>query len=192
MKSGNNITDISTDWRIVQNALDGNAELLVHYLSNNCRYIFNRIGKYDLKNDIDVNSADLIHDIYILLNKDDWRILRTFNFKSQLKTWLGMVAYRHFLNKYRNELKEKGRFMPLVNETILQKSMLNEYNLAHSELEDLINKLPNSKDRKILTYLLKGFEREEIAEMMGVSIKNAYVLIHRARKNFKKLVDGEK
>ena len=192
MKSGNNITDISTDRRIVQNALDGNAELLVHYLNNNCRYIFNRIGKYDLKNDIDVNSADLIHDIYILLNKDDWRILRTFNFKSQLKTWLGTVAYRHFLNKYRNELKEKDRFMPLVNETILQKSMLNEYNLAHSELEDLINKLPNSKDRKILTYLLKGFEREEIAEMMGVSIKNAYVLIHRARKNFKKLVDGEK
>ena len=184
--------EINNDRLIVQNALDGNAELLVHYLNNNCAYIFNRIGKYDLKNHIDVNNADLIHDIYILLNHNDWRILRTFNFKSQLKTWLGTVAYRHFLNKYRTELKEKGRFTPLVNETILQRSMLNEYNLAHSELENLIKRLPNKKDRKILTYLLEGFEREEIAEMMDVSIKNAYVLIHRARKNFKKLVDGEK
>lgn len=192
MKSSNNITDISTDRRIVQNALDGNAELLVHYLNNNCRYIFNRIGKYDLKNHIDVNSADLIHDVYILLNNDDWRILRTFNFKSQLKTWLGTVAYRHFLNKYRKELKEKGRFMPLVNETILQRSMLNEYNLAHSDLEELINRLPNTKDRKILTYLLEGYEIIEIAEMMSVSRENADVLIHRARKNLKRLVNGEK
>nr|WP_320000337.1 sigma-70 family RNA polymerase sigma factor [uncultured Draconibacterium sp.] len=184
--------DINNDRLIVQNALDGNAELLVHYLNNNCAYIFNRIGKYDLKNHIDVNAADLIHDIYILLNRDDWRILRTFNFKSQLKTWLGTVAYRHFLNKYRKELKEKSRFMPLVSETILQRSMMNNYNLAQSELEVLINGLPNPKDRKILTYLLKGYDRDEIAKMMGVSKENAYVLIHRARKNFKKLVDGER
>ena len=184
--------DINNDRLIVQNALDGNAELLVHYLNNNCAYIFNRIGKYDLKNNIDVNAADLTHDIYILLNNDDWRILRTFNFKSQLKTWLGTVTYRHFLKIYKNELKEKGRFMPLVNETILQRSMLNDYNLAHSDLEELINRLPNKKDRKILTYLLEGYKNPDIAEIMGVSRKNADVLIHRARKNFKKLVDGEK
>ena len=46
-----------------------------------------------------VKKEELITDFYLFLSADDWRRLRQFEFRSELNTWLTVVAIRFFGQK---------------------------------------------------------------------------------------------
>ena len=46
-----------------------------------------------------VKKEELVTDFYLYLRTDDWRRLRQFEFRSELNTWLTVVAIRFFNEK---------------------------------------------------------------------------------------------
>jgi RNA polymerase sigma factor (sigma-70 family) len=179
-------TSYPEDSILVQKTLDGDNDALVRFLQTDCFFIFYNIQKGRLQH-LDLTPSDLINDFYIYLNKEDWKILRSFRFESKLKTWMSTVALRYLYQKYRKELKESAQLNPLVCETTMQETMFIEKKLTRFELEDAISKLSNERDRDVLLYTLKDYKPEEIALKMKVSISNVYVLRNRAIRNLKKL-----
>lgn len=136
---------------------------------------------------------DLLHEVFIVLLKrmrerelDDPAKLAGFVFNTARFVWLGYVR------------KETRRNTHPASESIEQ--FIDEQQTAHDEaiersqrrqaVEDLLNELPQQRDRDVLrrTYLY-GQEKEVICQHLALDAAHFDRVIHRARQRFRKLVE---
>ena len=69
-----------------------------------------------------------------------------------------------------------------------------EQELAHKDMRDCIRgeigKLPKAHGTVLMLSALGGLSDDEIAETLGISRDNAKVRLHRARQEFKKIIES--
>jgi len=125
---------------------------------------------------------DLLGELYLHLQEDDWRRLRTWSGRAPLAGWLKQVAAHLCIKK----LKESRRFEPLENENGEMDRRLGiaadeDRRLGRMDLMRAIAALEDPRERLLIAeYVLLGRDLVDIAEGMKITRGNADVIKHRA------------
>lgn len=137
---------------------------MFHYIIHK---VFNRQAEKD----------ELVNELYLYLQADDWHKLRQFDYRSRLTTWMKVVAIR-FFQKKRNAMIENDSLDTLY----MVESGYSEKQI-HQKLdaESLLEKLPNERFRFVIRKLvLEDKEPQELANEMVITVDNLYNIKRRA------------
>lgn len=182
--------DYLSDRQLVDMLLTNDEKVVEYVFFHRCDGMFAHII-----NDVfqsQVKKEELITDFYLFLSADNWRRLRQFEFRSELNTWLTVVAIRYF-NQKKDEIQ--------TNLGNLEESLMKEVcqipddfdiidELSRVELYEAINQLPKHRERLALLGMLAGKKAETIAEELGITVMAVYNLTKKAKMALKKRMKG--
>ena len=182
--------DYLSDRQLVDLLLTNDEKVVEYVFFHRCDGMFAHII-----NDVfqsQVKKEELITDFYLFLSADNWRRLRQFEFRSELSTWLTVVAIRYF-NQKKDEIQ--------TNLGNLEESLMKEVcqipddfdiidELSRVELYEAINQLPKHRERLALLGMLAGKKAETIAEELGITVMAVYNLTKKAKMALKKRMKG--
>lgn len=182
--------DYLSDRQLVDLLLTNDEKVVEYVFFHRCDGMFARVI-----NDIfhsQVKKEELITDFYLFLSTDNWRRLRQFEFRSELNTWLTVVAIRYF-NQKKDEIQ--------TNLGNLEESLMKEVcqipddfdiidELSRVELYEAIDQLPKHRERLALLGMLAGKKAETIAEELGITVMAVYNLTKKAKMALKKRMKG--
>jgi RNA polymerase sigma factor (sigma-70 family) len=175
-----------SDKELINGILSNDHKVLQDFWLEQCTPMFHYIihKVYDHRAEKD----ELINELYLYLQANDWRKLRQFDYRSQLTTWLTAVAIRFFQRK-RNGVIENEWSEPLIIE-----KAENYEDGVHQRLdvESLIHKLSNERYRLVIQKLiLEDREPQEVANEMGITVDNLYNIKRRAMRQLAQMVRKE-
>jgi len=174
---------------VVEKILRGDRLSATFLLDKKCRKIFEYINRTRFK-DLELDVDELVNDFYIFLHENNWEKLRSFRFESKLQTWINVVAARFLTKKYASELKECTLRMTPIDGLPSFTDNDHDSRLIRTELMDAINSLQDKRGKQVLLLTLQGFDSDEIAEHLGTSTTNIYVMRSRAIEKLKTLLNG--
>ena len=158
-----------SDKEIVDQILSGNEEAMMYLL-------FDRLAKdirffaYKIFGTLDFID-DLTTDLYLYLKGTnlDWELLKSFQFKSSLRTWMSSIISRFFIKK-RQEMLATEVLESTIDTAITiylddQTQMTRDSRLAI--VLEAINQMKNEEQRLILIKELEGYNHTEIAQMIA-------------------------
>lgn len=139
-----------------------------------------------------VKKEELVTDFYLYLCADDWRRLRQFAFRSELNTWLTVIAIR-FFNEKKMTLRtgiadEKVQSLDAVEQIADDYDLYNE--ISRVELYKTVESLPKPRERMALLGELAGKRAETIASELGLTVSAVYKLIKKAKVAVAKIMKG--
>ncbi len=183
--------DRMSDRQLVDLLLANNEEAVEYVFFQRCESMFAHVINSVFQSQ--VKKEELITDFYLYLSDDDWRRLRQFEFRSELNTWLTVVAIRFFRKKKTSmETKTKTLDAPINDEI---HHIPDDYDIldemSRVELYEAIDKLPKQRERMALLGQLAGKSAETIAEEMDCSVAAVYNLTKKARMAVEKMMKGK-
>ncbi len=183
--------DYLSDRQLVDLLLTNDEKVVEYVFFHRCDGMFARVI-----NDIfhsQVKKEELITDFYLYLSADDWRRLRQFEFRSELNTWLTVVAIRYFRQKkavlQTNSEDLTAPLMKEANEIPDDFDVLEE--MSKVELYEAIDRLPKHRERMALLGELAGKNAETIARELGCTVAAVYNLTKKARAAVKRNMKGK-
>ncbi len=113
--------------------------------------------------------------------------------RSELLPWLLTVARNLYLDTWRREKRlekeiERRKMETVTGEGILEMMIQKERN---QNLYQAIQKLKDIEREAVVLYYFAGISQEEIGSILNLSYGNTRVILYRAKKNLKKLLEGE-
>ena len=152
---------------------------------------YHRVRKFILASVRDESVADdLAQETFIKIQ----RRLDTLRDRSKISSWIFRIAYHLCQDHFRglkNSSTQEEIHEGLVNlqETPLQKKL--EQEEMSRCVQDQLNLLPESMRSVLIFADVMDFTHQEIADILGLTVENAKVRLHRARKKLKAIL-GEK
>lgn len=143
-------------------------------------YFINRFVK-----NVDI-AEDLAQDVfvYVLINKKE------YDFKYSLKTYLYTIGKCRAINY----LKREKRIVSLAENMYQDENDIEEIVFKKEKNKNIrkaINKLSNEQSQAIFLVDIEELSYKEACKVMGTSMSSLKSLIHRARKNLKKILVKE-
>ena len=180
--------NILSDKELVEGMISNNKSVIQYFFFEKCAPMFHHINRqvYDRQAEI----HELINELYLYLQADDWHKIRQLNHRVQLMTWTSTIAMR-FFRKKKATIMENEHIDTLPHE---QSAACIE-TLIHQNLEaeNLINRLPNRKHRFVLRKLiLEDMDPRKLAAKMGITVDNLYNIKRRIIKKLSQIVGKEK
>lgn len=183
--------DRLSDRQIVDMLLANDSDAVEYVFFHRCDKMFFHIIKTIFQSQ--GKKEELITELYLYLSEDDWRRLRQFEFRSELNTWLSVVAIRFFSKKKLFFLTNTEQLDALINED--GDDIPDEYDflddISKIELYRVIETLPKPRERLALLGTLAGKKAEVIAEELGCTVIAVYNLIKRAKMAVKQKLKGK-
>jgi len=140
-------------------------------------------------------ADDLIQETFLRIQNN----LENLRDPSKLSSWIFRIAYNlcqdHFrqLKKSCKEERIDQEGMEDFRESLVQKGPSIEKELEQRQMgecvQNQINLLPESLRTVVLLFDIMGFSHQEIADILGITIKNVKVRLHRARKKLKVILE---
>ena len=180
-----------SDRQLVELLLANDEEAVEYVFFHRCESMFAHVINSVFQSQ--VKKEELITDFYLYLSADNWRRLRQFEFRSELNTWLTVVAIRFFGQKMSSmQTKTETLDTPINSEL---RHIPDDYDIwdemSRVELYEAIDKLPKQRERMALLGQLAGKSAETLAEEMGCSVAAVYNLTKKARMAVKKTMKGK-
>ena len=88
---------IYSDKEIVDGILRNDSKIIEYFFFNRCSPMFAFIISKIFNNRAE--KDELVNELFLYLNQNDWYKIRQFDFKSKLTTWVSVVAVRFFIRK---------------------------------------------------------------------------------------------
>lgn len=183
------MTDKYTDKEIVDGLIANDENIIRHFFLEKCApmlgYIIKKVYAYRVERD------ELVSELFIYLQENNWHKLRQFDFRSKLTTWLSVVAVRFFIKK-RNlliESDEKNTLIDQIKESGYDpvKDMFIKMDVRHA-----LERMPNARYREVLyEWFINGMEPEELADRMNITLANLYNLKLRAVQQIAEIIKKE-
>ncbi len=145
--------------------------LFLEQVQENKGIILKLVGLY-------ANSEEERKDLYQEILYQAWKGFASFRGDSKFSTWLYRISLNTILTAQRKSNRIEYR------ESVDDASLTDAGEAATREnmrmLRQAIRRLPET-ERAIITLHLDGFANPEIAEIMGITINNATVKLHRIK-----------
>lgn len=167
-----------TDKEIIDGILANDERIIQHFFFRECKPLFAYIVRSVFDGRQEIN--ELINELYLYLQHDDWYKVRQFDYRSKLITWISVVAIR-FFQKKRALMIDSDPIETLYDQnTFLQETSVNQD--SGMDVRKAIDKMPNERYKYVIVELeLKEREPEELAKEMHITIDNLYNIRRRAR-----------
>jgi RNA polymerase sigma-70 factor (ECF subfamily) len=138
------------------------------------------------------DAEDIVQETFVKIyrNAEKFKIQEGASFKS----W----GYKILMNTsftYYKKIKKKGdvfaQLPPELYEIIPDtKEDIIETKALHDDISSVFSKMPKHLAEVLRMHFIKGFLHREIAEKEGVSVSAIKTRVHRAKKEFKKIVSN--
>jgi RNA polymerase sigma-70 factor, ECF subfamily len=131
--------------------------------------------------------------------------LPAFRDEAGVSTWLHRIAVNVALDWLRSRSAHEAKLnvplpepsaedSPLTSAAIVDGPLSPEQELAHKDIHDCIRgeiaKLPEQYREALVLSFLGQLDDDEIAKTLGITPGNAKVRLHRARQEFKKIIEA--
>lgn len=142
------------------------------------------------------HDEELLHELYLKFNENDWHTLHSFRYESSLDTFLFSIAINFVADKNTDSC-----VISSDSETIEKEDTKNslaafleeiDKQLTEYELYQAINSIRNPRYRYVLMALLSGMTSQAIAAEMHCKQQKVYNLTKRAKKELGKKLNGKK
>lgn len=164
-----------SDKELVEGILDNDERIINYFLFERCTPMF----AYIIRNVFDyrADKNELINELYLYLQENNWEKLRKFHYRSKLTTWLSVVAIR-FFQKKRAGMIENCSQNPLIIQEIVDTQ---DKVISKMDIESVLNKMPNVRYREVIYSLfIEDMEPQLLADKLGITVDNLYNIKRRA------------
>jgi RNA polymerase sigma-70 factor (ECF subfamily) len=127
----------------------------------------------------DTNEAtQLLQDVFIRA----WRKLDTFRGDSAFSSWLHRLAVNTLLENARTEKRRTARVLPMDDTSRLPGAARASGIELKMDMEKAIASLPKGARLAFVLHDVEGYQHQEIAVQLGVSVGTVKAQLHRARR----------
>lgn len=173
-----------TDNQIVKGILENDQGIIQYFFFEKCSslfgYVINSIFEGKVERD------ELVSELFLYLQANDWHKVRQFDYRSKLITWISVVAIRFFIKK-RSLLLDNCEYFPQYEA---------EENTCVPIIDDKIDlytaiaRMPNQRYANVIRRLeLNEEDPKTVASDMGVTLENLYNIRRRARVQLRTMFD---
>ena len=174
-----------TDLEIISSINRGNTSdfsLLVNRYKDRAFSLLRRI----LKNELDAEEA--LQDSFLKAYKG----LKDFRKDSQFSTWLYKIVYNTGLTIISSKKRKIEHEMSSIDEEFNLGNYDNEIYGTSEHVQEyilkMVDKLPVRGALVVILFYMDGMSLNEISQVMGTSLVNTKVLLHRSRNALKDLL----
>ncbi len=134
-------------------------------------------------------ADDLIQETFIRIQKN----LDGLKDPAKMSSWIFRIAYNlchdHFRQSKRSSLNQRTiqQKIETFKESLVQKE-LEQYQMGQC-VQDKMDLLPPDSRTVLILADVMAFSQKEMAEILGISVSNVKVKVHRARKKFKAILE---
>ncbi len=157
------------------------------YHSKILRYLSRIVGPVD--------AEDLAQEVFDKINRG----LSRFHGRSSLSTWIYRIATNTAIDRSRSAAYKYERCHDTLQDQVAAESSapqavedapLTEQMVIRKEMSDCVNEfidnLPPDYRTVIVLSELEGFANKEIAQILGISVDNVKIRLHRARASLRR------
>ena len=131
-----------------------------------------------LKGGDTADATDLMQDVFIKA----WRRLGTFRGDSAFYSWLHRLAVNTMLENARGEGRRSARVLTMDDTSRLAGAARSSGVESRLELEEAIASLPKGARIAFVLHDVEGYQHQEIAAQLSVTVGTVKAQVHRARR----------
>lgn len=182
MKQTTEINDIKLYKEFITGNTSAFNEIIKKYRKPLISFIFRYVKNIDVAEDI---SQDTF--VYILFNKKE------YDFKYSLKTYIYTIAKSrtiNYLKRHKREVRlDEQYYNYFYTETEIDKNIIKEEN--KNQILNAISKMKTEYQTIIYLRDFEEFKYNEICTILNKTMPQVKSLLHRARKQLKKIIKKE-
>ncbi len=124
------------------------------------------------------DATELMQDVFVRA----WRRLSTFRGDCAFSSWLHRLAVNTMLENARSDSRRTVRVLPMDDTSRLPGAARSSGVDLKMDLEDAIASLPKGARLAFVLHDIEGYQHQEIAEQLSVSVGTIKAQLHRARR----------
>lgn len=178
-----------TDAEIIESVKKGNQadySILVDRYKNKAFTMLKRM----LKNDFE--AEEVLMDAFLKAYNN----LGSFKFEAKFSTWFYRIVYNSALTRLSNSKRKIELEMSSIEDVSYLESKFSADEYLNEEKNELvkkmINELPPKNAAVITMFYLEELSIDEISEVLGISVANVKVILHRSRNLLRDIIEKRK
>jgi RNA polymerase sigma-70 factor (ECF subfamily) len=124
------------------------------------------------------DATELLQDVFIKA----WRRLDTFRGDCAFASWLHRLAVNTMLENARSEGRRTARVLPMEDTSRLDGAARSSGIELKMDMENAIASLPKGARLAFVLHDVEGYQHQEIAEQLSVTVGTVKAQLHRARR----------
>ena len=124
------------------------------------------------------DATELMQDVFIKA----WRRLASFRGDSAFQSWLHRLAVNTMLENARGDRRRNARVLPMEDTSDLPGAARASEVDVRMEMEEAIASLPKGARLAFVLHDVEGYQHQEIAEQLRISVGTVKAQLHRARR----------
>jgi RNA polymerase sigma-70 factor (ECF subfamily) len=124
------------------------------------------------------DATELMQDVFVRA----WRRLSTFRGDCAFSSWLHRLAVNTMLENARSDNRRTARVLPMDDTSRLSGAARSSGVELKMDMENAIASLPKGARLAFVLHDVEGYQHQEIAEQLSVSVGTVKAQLHRARR----------
>jgi RNA polymerase sigma-70 factor (ECF subfamily) len=124
------------------------------------------------------DATELMQDVFVRA----WRRLSTFRGDCAFSSWLHRLAVNTMLENARSDSRRIARVLPMDDTSRLAGAARSSGVELKMDMERAIASLPRGARLAFVLHDVEGYQHQEIAEQLSVSVGTVKAQLHRARR----------
>ena len=134
------------------------------------------------------DATELMQDVFIRA----WRKLSTFRGDSAFSSWLHRMAVNTMLENARSDGRREARVLSMDDTSLLPGAARSSGIELKMDMETAIASLPKGARLAFVLHDVEGYQHQEIAAQLSVSVGTVKAQLHRARRLLRERLEGMK
>lgn len=126
---------------------------------------------------------DAAGQVFLELLEDDAKLLRSFQGKSALTTWLSVIAYRTAAREFSRRIRARE---------VESARMPGRARPRETDVLEQLEKLPEQDRRALVLFHIEDLSYREISERIGIPVNQVGMVLLRAREKLAKILESSK
>jgi RNA polymerase sigma-70 factor (ECF subfamily) len=139
-----------------------------------------------LKAGDNADATELMQDVFVRA----WRRLGTFRGECAFSSWLHRLAVNTMLENARGDRRREARVLPMDDTSRLPGAARTSGVDLKMDIEEAVASLPKGARLAFVLHDVEGYQHQEIAEQLGVSVGTVKAQLHRARRLLRDKLEG--
>jgi RNA polymerase sigma-70 factor (ECF subfamily) len=124
------------------------------------------------------DATELMQDVFIKA----WRRISTFRGDCAFSSWLHRMTVNTMLENARSDRRRIARVLPMDDTSLLPGAARSSGVELKMDMENAIASLPRGARLAFVLHDVEGYQHQEIAEQLSVSVGTIKAQLHRARR----------
>jgi RNA polymerase sigma-70 factor (ECF subfamily) len=134
------------------------------------------------------DATELMQDVFIKA----WRRLETFRGECAFSSWLHRLCVNTMLENARSDRRRTARVLSMEDTSLLPGAAQSGNIDLKMDMEQAVASLPKGARLAFVLHDIEGYQHQEIAEQLGVSVGTVKAQLHRARRLLRERLEGRR